>query len=240
MRIGVMAGPASSGGGAYQYFVTLVQELQRLGLDHEFLLFVPEGATVPRGLVTDPTWQVVEMCPRRSMLGRIKHAASLALGGGIRGRLQRIGVRTQEASEGAAPGPLASVGSNTPWADWFAAFDLGFVIYSVVDPLSFEAGVPYIVAVHDLQHRLQPEFPEVSAHGEWKLREFANRNCIGHAFESLDYLTSEASQLVLSQTGGGNWAPPSSAGGPSPAGLPTWYQQPHNERPAAAGRWELT
>ena len=30
----------------------------------------------------------------------------------------------------------------------------------------------YVMAVHDLQHRLQPEFPEVSADGEWEWREY--------------------------------------------------------------------
>ena len=32
------------------------------------------------------------------------------------------------------------------------------------------------MAIHDLQHRLQPEFPEVSANGEWERREYRFRN----------------------------------------------------------------
>ena len=32
------------------------------------------------------------------------------------------------------------------------------------------------MAIHDLQHRLQPEFPEVSANGEWDGREYLFRN----------------------------------------------------------------
>jgi glycosyltransferase involved in cell wall biosynthesis len=32
------------------------------------------------------------------------------------------------------------------------------------------------MAIHDLQHRLQPEFPEVSANGEWEWREYRYRN----------------------------------------------------------------
>jgi glycosyltransferase involved in cell wall biosynthesis len=42
--------------------------------------------------------------------------------------------------------------------------------------LSFEIGIPYVMAIHDLQHRLQPEFPEVSANGEWEWREYLFRN----------------------------------------------------------------
>ena len=34
-------------------------------------------------------------------------------------------------------------------------------------------GVPYVVNIFDLQHRLQPWFPEVSAKGQWEQREAA-------------------------------------------------------------------
>jgi hypothetical protein len=43
-------------------------------------------------------------------------------------------------------------------------------------PVAFETEIPYVMAVHDLQHRLQPEFPEVSAGGEWERREYMFRN----------------------------------------------------------------
>ena len=42
------------------------------------------------------------------------------------------------------------------------------MFYSFPNSLSFETGIPYVMAIHDLQHRLQPEFPEVSANGEWE------------------------------------------------------------------------
>lgn len=35
----------------------------------------------------------------------------------------------------------------------------------------FYIGVPYILNIFDLQHRLQPWFPEVSANGQWEARE---------------------------------------------------------------------
>jgi glycosyltransferase involved in cell wall biosynthesis len=47
--------------------------------------------------------------------------------------------------------------------------------------ISFEAGIPYVMAIHDLQHRLQPEFPEVSMNGEWEAREYLFHNGVRHA-----------------------------------------------------------
>ena len=53
---------------------------------------------------------------------------------------------------------------------------IDFVVYPYPDRLSFEAGIPYVMAIHDLQHRLQPEFPEVSNNGEREWREYYFRN----------------------------------------------------------------
>lgn len=50
------------------------------------------------------------------------------------------------------------------------------MLYSCPSSLSFETRIPYVMAIHDLQHRLQPEFPEVSANGEWEAREYLFRN----------------------------------------------------------------
>jgi glycosyltransferase involved in cell wall biosynthesis len=55
------------------------------------------------------------------------------------------------------------------------------MLYPAADSLAFEADIPYVVAIHDLQHRLQPEFAEVSADGEWEDREYLYRNATRHA-----------------------------------------------------------
>jgi glycosyltransferase involved in cell wall biosynthesis len=46
---------------------------------------------------------------------------------------------------------------------------LDMMWFNHLEPI--EVSVPYIVNVFDLQHRLQPWFPEVSANGEWDRRE---------------------------------------------------------------------
>jgi len=45
----------------------------------------------------------------------------------------------------------------------------------------FAAMLPFIMAVYDLNHRLQPEFPEVSAFGEFKRREYLYCNTCRYA-----------------------------------------------------------
>ena len=68
---------------------------------------------------------------------------------------------------------------------------IDFMIYPAPVAISFEIGIPYMIAVHDLQHRLHPEFPEVSAFGEWSRREYLFKNSSRDA----------AAVLVESETG---------------------------------------
>jgi glycosyltransferase involved in cell wall biosynthesis len=61
-------------------------------------------------------------------------------------------------------------------SQWIHRSGVELMVYPQTTPVSFETGIPYVMAVHDIQHRLQPEFPEVSANGEWERREYRFRN----------------------------------------------------------------
>src|SRR5205809_2351475 len=64
---------------------------------------------------------------------------------------------------------------------WFRSCGVELMLYAAYTSLPFEAGIPYVMAIHDLQHRLQPEFPELSANGESEQREYVFRNGTRHA-----------------------------------------------------------
>jgi glycosyltransferase involved in cell wall biosynthesis len=64
---------------------------------------------------------------------------------------------------------------------WLRQNGIDFVVYPSPTPLSFEIGLPYAIAVHDLQHRVHPEFPEVTADGEFEAREYLYRHGISGA-----------------------------------------------------------
>lgn len=44
------------------------------------------------------------------------------------------------------------------------------------NPFAFETHMPFVMPIHDLQHRIQPEFPEVSLYGQTEFREYMYRN----------------------------------------------------------------
>jgi len=66
-------------------------------------------------------------------------------------------------------------------SQWFRDSGVELMLYPTHSLHPYEIGIPYVMAIHDLQHRLQPEFPEVSANGEWEWREYYFRNAIRHA-----------------------------------------------------------
>jgi len=62
------------------------------------------------------------------------------------------------------------------FSNFLQKLNIDLMIYPAPVPFSFQVDVPFIMAIHDLQHRLQPQFTEVSANGEWERREFLFRN----------------------------------------------------------------
>lgn len=67
---------------------------------------------------------------------------------------------------------------NKDMRNWFLRHEVDLMIYPTSNVLSFETMIPYIFTIHDLNHRIYHEFPEVSAPAEWKAREYSFRNGI--------------------------------------------------------------
>lgn len=74
-----------------------------------------------------------------------------------------------------------TINYNYSQKKWFDRFSIDLMIYPAPHIWSFETGIPYIMAVHDLQHRLHPQFPEVSEGGELEEREYLYSNGIKQA-----------------------------------------------------------
>jgi len=178
MRIGIVPGLIASDGGIYQYSLNMIRaiaEAKRDGCDDEFIVYADPN---------DPAFAGLDLhgLEFRSILPlTIKRRAFRTLGqltGGIATRTL-AGLRKTRRQV-----PVRDCDSVVPRKEfkrWFERNGTKLVLYPISTTLSFEAGVPYIMAIHDLQHRLQPEFPEVSANGEWEYREYLFRNAIRNA-----------------------------------------------------------
>lgn len=181
MHIGIVPTLSGLGGGAYQYSLTMLSALYECERDEgkdEFVVFA-HAVHHPAVMALNGRGWTVKPLPSSSLKRLAKETLRRVVGEArlfeasrwFRHRLRRgVGL----------PDPDV-VRSRPDIARWFRSFGVELMLYPTPNTLSFEAGIPYVMAVHDLQHRLQPEFPEVSADGERERREYLFRNGIRHA-----------------------------------------------------------
>ena len=174
LRVGMVPVTERGSGGIYQYSHTMLEALAA-DAQAQVTLLVPRPLDAPLpGAV--PSWPVVPYLPPPAPPG-----AAQRLKAGLRRAMPhwlmaRRDARRQARAQAFATAHLDAPPVRAAIGDAMRSAGVEFVIYPSPNPIAFEAGLPYIMAIHDLQHRLQPEFPEVSAGGEWEMREYIIRN----------------------------------------------------------------
>jgi glycosyltransferase involved in cell wall biosynthesis len=189
--------------GLCQYCETMIRvlyEWKRDGCDDEFVIFSHDvkhrsllSLGKRRGWLVRPLWPEAPRSKQQRLLDWIKDI--------VREGSQRVPLRWlprrlraggmaptgQAVWEGGVPvntDPGAGqiplnpdeVRFNADLDAWFRSFEVELLIYPGMCFNPFEVSIPYVMTIHDLQHRLQPEFPEVSVDGEWESREHYYRN----------------------------------------------------------------
>jgi glycosyltransferase involved in cell wall biosynthesis len=179
MRIGIVP-VVAIGGGVYQYSSTILNALDEWavsGSPDNFVAFANDIESPAVASLAPSRWSVKPLEPpsvtRATTLrlsraigqGRLRESLGL-----VRRRLTRFTARSSN-----------DVNVRPTVKRWLDDLGIGLMIYPTHDTLSFEARIPYVQAIHDLQHRLHPEFPEVSANGEWERREYTLKNIVRYA-----------------------------------------------------------
>jgi glycosyltransferase involved in cell wall biosynthesis len=179
MRIGIVPELNPNWGGRYQYSLTLLDALgegARERVKDEFTIFTPDkpqGGFAARFAAAG--WQTRPLRPPGKP--RARDVVRRLAGDGRAWEAIRWIWRAWQRS----PIDLDQTTLDRETSEWFRSLGVELMLYPNATPLAFEADVPCVMAIHDLQHRLQPEFPEVSADGEWELREHLFRNAARRA-----------------------------------------------------------
>lgn len=171
MRIGVVPNLDRGVGGSYQYAVTMLGTLADLDLDDEVRVFLYAGEAIPPSL--EVPFPVEPLRAAGGVAGMLWTSASRFMSPELRARARRV-------LGGVSGGGVSPAGASTQearlvdpvWTKWFNDRGIDMLIFTNENDFSFVTGIPSVVAIHDLQHRLQPEFPEVSANGEGERREY--------------------------------------------------------------------
>lgn len=195
MRLGIVPNLYRSGGGIYQYSATLLASLpDAMAPDDELVIFLYGGEALPPE-VDASRFSVVELRAVSGLRGAVWYPLQKILpvrvADGLRRWLKKRAASRSRAlggigdSQSAEEDPSLAAGTaslvDRAWSAFFARHAVDLLLFTTDSDLAFRSGVPYAVAIHDIQHRLQPEFQEVSADGEWERREFVIGNCVRNA-----------------------------------------------------------
>jgi len=187
MRIGIVPSLNPSWGGVYQHSLTMLRALDELRKDRcedEFVVFAPDVPHPALESLNGDGWTVKPLAPSAPNRPPSLQQRALDVLGRIVGEgphrevwrwMKRKLRRAPRRDETPLPDPDI-IRTRPDKTLWFRRCGIDLMLYPVPDRLSFETELPYVMAIPDLQHRLQPEFPEVSANGEWEWREYYYRN----------------------------------------------------------------
>ncbi|MGH2747926.1 MAG: glycosyltransferase family 4 protein [Actinomycetota bacterium] len=161
----------------YQYSVTMLDALRELAVDtsDEWIVLLDDAAFGGSAVDQEGRWIVADLEPPTPQ-GRARKAVKAVIPEGTPRDIVRRVMRLVKRAKETGSGSLDTIHHRPDLRAWFDHLDVELVLYPTPNPLSFEVGVPYVMAVHDLQHRLQPEFAEASQGGQWEMREYVFRN----------------------------------------------------------------
>jgi glycosyltransferase involved in cell wall biosynthesis len=168
MRVGVLTHTLNSVDGGFHYEVVLLNALSEIA---------PRLAQ-----------ELVYLTSAQHNLGALANTGGLAYRGLPIRALQQASPQLQppEAYLKAKPAPQPKIALDAFHADRKAAAafrSAGVDLLLMLGPYgpAFSWLTPFVMSVYDLNHRLQPEFPEVSAFGEFDRREYLYTNVCRYA-----------------------------------------------------------
>jgi len=147
-KIGIYLGTDPHAGGTFQYDLTILEALATLS---------PSEYAVT-AIYTDALWERFLDAGFRKLFVSRRFADRLTGAVCVKTRLSVSWLRSHASRLYSA-------------ARAIAAEDCDLWIFPSQDTLSYQIPVPSLAVIHDLMHRYERRFPEVSAHGEYERRE---------------------------------------------------------------------
>ncbi|MBF0355138.1 MAG: glycosyltransferase family 4 protein [Alphaproteobacteria bacterium] len=169
MKLGVVPLLSGDSGGVYQYCLMVLEALRNpcaLRSDDSVTLFVHDTQDSGLNDVISPDWAIQPLRPPSLRRRAASAAQTIPLIGSLIHLLWKcVSYFRRKAAHRSSSQP------RREQEKWFRSLGIDLMLYPVPMSISFECRIPYVFTVHDLQHRLQPQFPEVGEPAEWQARE---------------------------------------------------------------------
>ena len=168
--LGVVPLFSPSSGGEFQYSLSILDSLVRLDIEPRGIVFARATDRAHLGSVETQAFRVAPLEPDpisrladrgKNILRELPFASMLQE---LRKRLRRLG------HDGA--GQAAAPAEGRSYSRYFREAGAELLLFTVPTTLCIGSELPFLMPIHDFQHRLQRHFPEVSADGEFERREF--------------------------------------------------------------------
>jgi glycosyltransferase involved in cell wall biosynthesis len=153
--IGIFFNVRREQGGLYQYALTLIHCLHQFDTTNKYTLFLSTSEPLPIE-VTNPRWSFIRISPLWQWLTRTVEGLCL--------NAAKLGYQR--------PHPIL------PRSPELRGAEMDLMLYVKPTAHAFLWPFPFVFPIHDLQHRLQSRFPEVSARGEANRREYLYQNAV--------------------------------------------------------------
>ena len=172
MRIGIYFTASHKNGGVYQYSLGFLEALAH-NKSNDYVI-ITTSPDIPAKYLRDKRFQVINLASSSQAKFEKTRTYLANVVGKYLGLVMTLLYRFRVFS-------LVSLALRYSQAAVFQAIEnahLDLLILPAGTDISYLVKVPTIVAVHDLQHRLNPQFKEVSYGGRWEYREnYYRRTC---------------------------------------------------------------
>lgn len=193
IHVGVVPYLGREAGGIYHYSLTALEALHGYGNDPRRARVTILTEAAERDEVApylDPSWAWSPVAPttRRQ---RLRRAVGRLVGEGPHRDAWRA-LRRAMTGHGRTPTHPRGRGSRVDLTRWYRDAGLQMMYYPTSYPplaAAFEVDVPYVLTIHDLEHRRYPDLPEFLGRDGWDEVEYWHRE--GARFATLIVVDSE-------------------------------------------------
>ena len=165
MRIGIYFTAGKKNGGVYQYSLGFLEALT-LNPDNDYVI-ITTSPDIPKKYLHDPRFTLINLASG----DQAKYEQWRTWLANVVGRYLGIVMSLLYRLRLFFVVNLAMRYSQRAVLQAIDSAQLDLLIFPAGSDLSYLVNIPTIVAVHDLQHKLNPQFKEVSYGGRWEYRE---------------------------------------------------------------------
>lgn len=168
MNIGIFFTARKKSGGVYQYSLNIINALKSIQR-HNYFIFNFSSDFLYKKIKLN-NWKVIDFSSRKVKKYSSKARKKMSWKRLVFEVASKLGLHRLRIY-------LIEKHSKRKLKNFYK-YNLDLIIYPSISEFCYLLDIPSIVAIHDVGHRLIPQFPEISKRGQYVIREHLYKKCI--------------------------------------------------------------